>query len=103
MILAQATNSPDIQQAVETIAKAVFPHVSASQIEVLIPAIFVIARVLRKALPDNIQEGGFGRVLKHLALEINPASKSANTTTTTVITTAPVAPPKQVTNNQNNG
>ena len=67
------TNTPDVSQAVATLVHAIFPHVSMSDITSLIGAVFVIARVLRKAIPDSAQTGQLGQLLKHLALEINPA------------------------------
>jgi hypothetical protein len=36
---------------------------------------WVSARFLRKGIPDNLQNGILGAVLKHAALEINPQTK----------------------------
>lgn len=35
-------------------------------------AILILARSLRKIIPDNLQTGSAGTLLKHFALEINP-------------------------------
>ena len=37
-------------------------------------AIVLVARALRKLVPDNMQTGVAGTVLKHAALEINPTT-----------------------------
>jgi hypothetical protein len=66
------TNSPDVEQAINTLAKAFLPHVSSEQVEAVIGAIFILARVARKAIPDQYQTALLGTILKHLALEINP-------------------------------
>ena len=71
-MIAQITNSPDIHQAVTTLIKAFWPHMTDEQIASLGMSIFLLARVLRKVIPDEVQNGKLGTLLKHLALEINP-------------------------------
>lgn len=75
-MIAQITNTvasnPSVQQALSTLTKAFFPHVSESQIEQIVLAIFILARAARKAIPDKYQQAILGTILKHLALEINP-------------------------------
>jgi hypothetical protein len=73
----QSTNivvTPDVQQAITTLIHAAFPHVSLDQIVSIVGAVVIIARALRKAIPDNLQTAAFGTLLKHLALEINPVT-----------------------------
>ena len=38
----------------------------------LAASVMILARVLRKAVPDNWQTGILGRLLAHTALEVNP-------------------------------
>lgn len=64
--------NPDVQQAVTTLVHALFPHVSMEQIVAIVGAVVILARALRKAIPDSMQTQLLGTVLKHLALEINP-------------------------------
>ena len=84
------TNTPDISQAVATLVHALFPKLSFSDAVSIVGAVFLIARTLRKAIPDNAQTGQLGQLLKHLALEINPAKGA----TTEKPETPPVNPPK---------
>ena len=67
------TNTPDVSQAVATLVHALFPKLSFNDCVSFVGAAFLIARVLRKAIPDSAQTGQLGQLLKHLALEINPA------------------------------
>lgn len=66
------TNTPDVGQAIGVLVHAVAPNVSMEQVASLVTALFVIARLLRKAIPDSAQTGALGTFLKHIALEINP-------------------------------
>ena len=71
VFLAQITNTnliPDIARVVHDVS----PDLSVESIVAFLGALFIAARSLRKALPDNIQTGKIGQVLKHLSLEINP-------------------------------
>ena len=73
-MLAQATNVvstliPDIAKVVQDI----WPNVNLDQGIAIVSGIFILARGLRKAIPDNLQTGTLGTILKHAALEINPA------------------------------
>jgi hypothetical protein len=77
-----AVPQPDVQQAVGTLIHAIFPHISMEQIVAIVGAVVILARALRKAVPDNMQTALLGTILKHLALEINPVS-----------TTPPPTPP----------
>ena len=81
------TNTPDISQAVATLVHAIFPKLSFNDAVSFVGAVFLIARTLRKAIPDGAQTGQLGQLLKHLALEINPA-KGAATDAPTVPATA---------------
>lgn len=67
-----STNAPDVQQAIGTLIHALVPNVGMEQITTILGALFLLARVLRKAIPDHVQTGGLGTFLKHIALEINP-------------------------------
>lgn len=65
-------------------------HVTVSGLVQTIAAIFILARLLRKAVPDNWQSGTLGTLLKHSALEVNPNQpKVSVTSTTTTETTKP--------------
>ena len=84
------TNTPDISQAVATLVHAIFPKLSFNDTVSAVGAVFLIARTLRKAIPDNAQTGQLGQLLKHLALEVNPAKGA----TTEKPETPPATPPK---------
>ena len=72
-MLAQITNAvPDLAKFVHDVA----PSLSYDQIVALIGSLVVIARILRKAIPDTKQTGTVGTILKHAALEINPPTAS---------------------------
>ena len=71
-MLAQiVTNSPnlvnDVAKVVQDITGGNFDSIVAT-----VGAIFLLARTLRKVVPDTWQTGKVGEVLKHAALEINP-------------------------------
>lgn len=71
-MIAQITNSPNVGQAIGVLVHAVAPNINMTDVSEIVGAIFIIARVLRKVIPDNAQTGKLGTVLKHAALEINP-------------------------------
>jgi hypothetical protein len=64
--------NPDVSQAIQTIIHAAVPSLTTTDITTLVGAVVIIARILRKVIPDNAQLGKAGTFLKHLALEINP-------------------------------
>ncbi|MDE1868026.1 MAG: hypothetical protein KGI08_10000 [Thaumarchaeota archaeon] len=66
-------------------------HITASGIVQTVAAIFILARLLRKAVPDNWQNGPIGTVLKHSALEVNPDQPKVTITQTTTNGTRPIA------------
>jgi hypothetical protein len=70
-MLAQITNSAVIPDSIRLI-RDLWPSLSIQDCINLIGAIFILARVLRKAVPDSMQTGSLGTILKHTALEINP-------------------------------
>ena len=88
------TNTPDISQAVATLVHALFPKLSFDDAVSTVGAVFLIARTLRKAIPDNAQTGQLGQLLKHLALEANPAQGATTEKPETPPTAAPSEPPK---------
>jgi hypothetical protein len=63
-------------------------HVTASGVVQTIAAIFLLARLLRKGVPDSWQNNVVGTFLKHAALEVNPVQ------TTTTLGTATSVPNK---------
>lgn len=48
-------------------------NVSVGSIASILGLVVIAARMLRKAIPDNLQTGAMGTALKHAALEINPS------------------------------
>ena len=74
MIIAQITNSipPDTAADIAKVFNDFGIHATASGIGQLLALIFIGARLLRKGIPDKMQTGIVGTVLKHAALEINP-------------------------------
>lgn len=85
-----STNAPDVGQAIGVLVHAFAPNVSKEDVAIITALIPIIARILRKAIPDNLQTGNAGTVLKHIALEINPQSTPPSpSVTVTATTTAP--------------
>ena len=78
-ILAQiVTNVPT--GTVQDIAKVLGDfgiHITATEVGQFIVSVFVIARILRKAVPDSWQNGAIGTALKHCALEVIPGAPRA--------------------------
>jgi hypothetical protein len=80
MILAQVTTNvvtitntvSDVTGAFTTLVHAALPHLTAQEDIDIVGLIFLIARLLRKAIPDELQTGKAGELLKHIALEVNP-------------------------------
>lgn len=62
----------DVSAALTNLLHVLFPKLSVTSIAEFIAELFIIARLLRKAVPDNLQNGRIGTLLKHAALEINP-------------------------------
>jgi hypothetical protein len=81
MILAQVTNNPSTLVDAIRLIRDVWPNLSIQDCVNLIGAVFILARVLRKAIPDSMQTGSLGTILKHTALEINPQLTSTPPTT----------------------
>ena len=77
MILAQVTNNPSTLVDAVRLVRDIWPNLSMQDCVSLIGAIFILARVLRKAVPDSMQTGSLGTILKHTALEINPQTTPA--------------------------
>ena len=62
----------DLTGATSTFVKALLPHLTAQEDIDIVGLIFLAARIMRKAIPDNLQTGKAGELLKHIALEVNP-------------------------------
>jgi hypothetical protein len=74
----------DVIKLIHDFGYSVNPELVAS----ILTFVFVIARVLRKALPTSVQAGSAGELLKHIALEVNPQTGASTAQPTT-----PVVPP----------
>lgn len=76
MMLAQiVTNSvPTLNQSITGLYQVVANN--KESLLMVWGAIVLVARSLRKVIPDKLQTGSLGTVLKHAALEINPATPS---------------------------
>ena len=62
----------DVGGAIATLVQSALPHLTGQEDLDVVGLIFLIARILRKAVPDELQTGKAGELLKHIALEINP-------------------------------
>lgn len=78
-MLAQITNIvtitntvTDFNGAITTLVHSALPHLTAQQDIDIVGLLILAARILRKAIPDNLQAGKTGQLLKHIALEVNP-------------------------------
>ena len=66
------TNSVTLVTDMARVVHDLVPNISMADIVEFITSIFLVARALRKVIPDNAQTGKLGEILKHAALEINP-------------------------------
>lgn len=84
MLIAQiVTNGvPTLQQSVTGLCQVVSNNKEA--LVAVWGAIVLVARALRKLIPDDKQTGTLGTVLKHAALEINPATATNPVPPTTI-------------------
>ena len=89
-MLAQVVSNtvPPIITDIGRVITDICPTITLDQSVALVGAVFLIARTLRKAIPDNLQTGKLGTFLAHVALEINPkvlspASKPVETVKST--------------------
>lgn len=69
---------PEILNDIVKVCTDLGLHVTASGVVQFLVTLFVLARLLRKAIPDNWQTGVIGTALKHTALEVNPDKPTVN-------------------------
>jgi hypothetical protein len=82
LLLAQLTNlPPNLTQDIAKVLSDFGLNINYSDIVQVVAAIFIIARILRKGVPDNWQTGALGTFLKHAALEVNPQPPTPIATT----------------------
>ena len=77
-MIAQITNNAGVIDAVANIVHYYSPTMSVESLTALAGSVFILARILRKAIPDNQQTGAIGQILKHCALEINPKTDASS-------------------------
>jgi hypothetical protein len=62
----------DVGGAITTLIHSALPHLTAQEDVDIVGLLILVARLLRKFVPDNLQTGKAGQILKHIALEVNP-------------------------------
>lgn len=74
----------DVPSAAAALLHFLFPSITPIQ---AITAIYLAAKILRKAIPDKVQASQFGVWLAHVALEVNPSTNK-------LAADVPIAAPK---------
>ncbi|MDE2096176.1 MAG: hypothetical protein KGL39_02950 [Patescibacteria group bacterium] len=100
---------PDIRADLEKLFDDVLRSLNLSGGLQALFALWAAARVLRKALPDGMQANGFGQLLAHVALEVNPSLNSKTiqqaiaASAAQLAQPAPISPPKPASTDASKG